>query len=113
MQLPDQLLYLAEIHITSGQTQQSHVTFVRRYCPELHSICAALHALASLAYECLPGGWYGIPMEYEAEAVSITAHEPIPTRLAHWKTTPRLFRRLLHNFTPQALSMAIYAMRIS
>jgi hypothetical protein len=46
-------LYLAEK--SDGQTIL--VKFVRRYCSELHSFCAALgYAPALLAYERLPGG---------------------------------------------------------
>ncbi|KIM52791.1 hypothetical protein SCLCIDRAFT_61473, partial [Scleroderma citrinum Foug A] len=49
----------------TGGGQTNLVKFVRQYYPELHGICAISgHAPALLAYERLPGGWYGVAMEY-------------------------------------------------
>ena len=63
------------------------IKFARQYSPELHDICAkAGHAPALLAYQCLPGGWHGIAMDFEADAVPITHHSHISEHLERWET---------------------------
>ena len=58
------------------------VKFARQYSPKLHDICAkAGHAPALLAYQCLPGGWHGIAMDFDADAVPITHHSHISEHL--------------------------------
>jgi serine/threonine protein kinase len=84
-------LYLAE-----SNGQNILVKFVRRYCPELHSICAELgHAPSLLAYERLPGGWYGVAMEYLEDAVSIIQNEQIPVYFDRWE---RDLQKLISKF---------------
>ena len=63
------------------------VKFARQYSCELHNICAkAGHAPALLAYQCLPGGWHGVAMDFEADAVPITHHSHISEHLERWET---------------------------
>ena len=79
----NRLLYLA----TTGGGQTILVKFVRQYCPELHGICALSgHAPSLLAYERLPGSWYGVAMEYVSDAVPVTMHDCIPEHFERWKT---------------------------
>jgi hypothetical protein len=93
-----QLLYLAE----TGDGKSILVKFVRQYCSELHEICAASgHAPALLGYERLPGGWYGIAMEYVANAVPITMHEQIPVHFHHWEKD---LRQLISEFHDRGLA---------
>jgi serine/threonine protein kinase len=55
------LLYLA----TDGDQNQIVLKFSRCYSKELHKICAEFgHAPELLAFERLPGGWFGVAMEY-------------------------------------------------
>ena len=74
------------------------VKFVRQYCPELHGICAMSgHAPALLAYEHLPGGWYGVAMEYAAGAVPITMHNGVSKHFERWKTDLQELVAKFHN----------------
>jgi serine/threonine protein kinase len=58
---PSRLLFVAST--TSGTLVV--IKFTRRYCVELHALCAKLgRAPQLLAFERLPGGWFGIAMEY-------------------------------------------------
>ncbi|KAF8338646.1 hypothetical protein F5887DRAFT_1235893 [Amanita rubescens] len=58
---PSRLLFLAS---TTSNTLIV-IKFTRRYCAELHALCAKLgHAPQLLAFERLPGGWCGVAMEY-------------------------------------------------
>ena len=71
----------------TGGGQTNLVKFVRQYYPELHGICAISgHAPALLAYERLPGGWYGVAMEYRTDAIPITMHDCISEHFERWKT---------------------------
>ncbi|KAN0086602.1 hypothetical protein V8E54_000290 [Elaphomyces granulatus] len=80
------LLYIAET--SDGQTIV--VKFVRQYCPELYDICAVSdHAPSLLAYQRLPGGWYGVGMEYVASAIPITLHKEISVHFQRWETDLR------------------------
>ncbi|KAF8506859.1 hypothetical protein F5888DRAFT_1630006 [Russula emetica] len=56
------LLYLA----TSDHNQeQILLKFSRRYSKDLHEFCASVdHAPELLAFERLPGGWFGVAMKY-------------------------------------------------
>ncbi|KAF8659517.1 hypothetical protein AX16_001816 [Volvariella volvacea WC 439] len=66
--------------------------------PELHAICAASgHAPTLLAYQRLPGGWYGVAMEYAADAVPITLHKSISEHLERWETDLRGLVAEFHN----------------
>ena len=67
-------------------TRMVLVKFFRRYFPELHGFCARSgHALALLAYERLPGSWYGLTMEYVADAVLVTKYRRISKYFEQWK----------------------------
>ena len=58
---PSRLLFLAS---TTRDTEVV-IKFTRRYCAELHALCAKLgRAPQLLAFERLPGGWFGVAMEY-------------------------------------------------
>jgi len=88
------LLNLAETD--DGQTIL--VKFTRQYCPELHEICAASgHAPFLLAYEPLPGGWYGVGMEYVVGAVPITLHKKISVHIQQWEEDLRQLISQFHN----------------
>ncbi|KAI5995801.1 hypothetical protein F5J12DRAFT_855031 [Pisolithus orientalis] len=66
--VPDCHLYVAET--TEGQ--QILVKFTRRYSYELHKFCAdRKHAPALLGFQRLPGGYFGIAMEYLKTATPI------------------------------------------
>jgi len=91
------LLYLAE----TGDGKTILVKFVRQYCPELHDICASSgHAPALLGYERLPGSWYGVAMEYMANAVPITLHGQLPVHFQRWEKD---LRRLISEFHNRGL----------
>ncbi|TFK17366.1 hypothetical protein FA15DRAFT_550666, partial [Coprinopsis marcescibilis] len=48
------------------------VKFSRTYCIDLHAFCFSKgHAPRILGFEHLPGGWYGIAMEYLQDAVAL------------------------------------------
>ncbi|KAH9077692.1 hypothetical protein EDB83DRAFT_2548709 [Lactarius deliciosus] len=58
------------------------IKFVRRYSIDLHHFCAkAGHAPSILGYERLPGGWFGVAMEYVKPDTSITES----THRVRWK----------------------------
>ncbi|EDR05746.1 uncharacterized protein LACBIDRAFT_329298 [Laccaria bicolor S238N-H82] len=62
---PSRLLFLAS---TSTATLVV-IKFTRRYCAELHALCAKLgRAPQLLAFERLPGGWFGVAMNYISTA---------------------------------------------
>ncbi|KIN96087.1 hypothetical protein M404DRAFT_1007040 [Pisolithus tinctorius Marx 270] len=66
---PDRHLYVAET--TEGQ--QILVKFTRRYSYELHKFCAdRKHAPTLLGFQRLPGGYFGIAMEYLKTATPIS-----------------------------------------
>ena len=57
------LLYIAST--TDPNPKQILVKFTRGYSTHLHQICHSIgHAPELFAFEKLPGGWYGIAMEY-------------------------------------------------
>jgi hypothetical protein len=81
--LRNQLLYLAQTN--DGETIL--VKFVRRYCPDLHALCSDFgYAPTLLAYERLPGGWYGVAMEYLVNAPPLGQHERISEYYEQWKS---------------------------
>jgi len=87
-------LYVATIH----DEESILVKFVRQYCPELHDICALSgHAPALLAYERLPGGWYGVAMEYVFDAVPIIMHDCIEKHFKRWKADLQGLVTAFHN----------------
>ena len=90
----NRLLYLAK----ASDDKTILVKFVRHYCIELHDICASSgHAPALLAFERLPGGWYGVAMEYVADAVPITEHRHISKHFKNWKTVLQELVAMFHN----------------
>jgi hypothetical protein len=103
---------LETVHLAETSDGQIIVVkFARQDCPELHDICAASgHAPALLGYERLPGGWYGIAMEYVVNAVPITLHEQIPVHFQRWKKD---LQRSFQNFIVEAWFMATYVMQTS
>ncbi|KAJ2932852.1 hypothetical protein H1R20_g4247, partial [Candolleomyces eurysporus] len=79
-------LYLA--HARSGRDVKNLilVKFSRTYCIELHDYCFKKgHAPRILGFERLPGGWYGIAMEYlsGASPVQSAQLEPRLTELVN------------------------------
>jgi serine/threonine protein kinase len=65
---PSRLLFIA---LTDDDTPIV-IKFTRRYCAELHALCAKLgRAPQLLAFEHLPGGWCGVAMEYILTAVPL------------------------------------------
>ncbi|KAJ3514096.1 hypothetical protein NLJ89_g2575 [Agrocybe chaxingu] len=58
-------LYIADMPKDTGSISTILVKFSRTYSVDLHDYCfRAGHAPKLLAYEALPGGWYGIAMEF-------------------------------------------------
>ncbi|KAF8954989.1 hypothetical protein BDZ97DRAFT_1861950 [Flammula alnicola] len=84
---PDQqsyrLLYLAET--TGPEKRTIIVKFAREYSVELHAFCAQRgHAPCILAFECLPGGWKAIAMEYIVSGDIITKSSGLDTYRDRW-----------------------------
>jgi hypothetical protein len=71
----DCLLYIAQKQDSDGTTTDGTtilVKFSQKYGKELHSFSAEKgFAPKLLGFECLPGGWLGIAMEYFSSASSI------------------------------------------
>ena len=77
------LLYLA----TTDKNQQVLIKFSRRYGKELHEFCASIkRAPELLAFEKLPGGWFGVAMEYFPSAKRIVESEGRYDYGEHWLT---------------------------
>jgi len=67
---PSRLLFLAST--TNGK--EVVIKFTRRYCTDLHALCAKLGCAPQLlAFERLPGGWFGVAMEYVLAAKPLRA----------------------------------------
>ncbi|KAF8343363.1 hypothetical protein F5887DRAFT_1283597 [Amanita rubescens] len=81
---PNRLLYVAQ----TPDEKIVLIKFARRYSIELHDFCLGLgHAPQILAFERLPGGWYGIAMEWIESGVPITHSESTlsAAHLDRWK----------------------------
>jgi hypothetical protein len=80
----NRLLYMAERWDGTGNIL---IKFARQYSIELHSYCANKgHAPLMLGYERLPGGWYGVAMEFVDPSTSITKSDVLVDHLDRWKT---------------------------
>ena len=78
--LQGRFLYLAET-----ESQTILVKFSRMYSKELHEFCAARnYAPRLLAFEKLPGGWFGIAMEYLSEADRVNGSPSLFEHGATW-----------------------------
>ncbi len=67
------LLYLAD---TSGAEGTILVKFTKKYGMDLHLFCASMgFAPKLLAFERLPGGWFGVAMEYLKDATHVIDHD--------------------------------------
>ena len=67
-------LYIADMPEDTGSTSIILVKFSRTYSVDLHDYCfRAGHAPKLLAYEALPGGWYGIAMEFLPDTECLNA----------------------------------------
>ncbi|KAJ2935505.1 hypothetical protein H1R20_g1589, partial [Candolleomyces eurysporus] len=72
-------LYLAQARSGGDVKNLILVKFSRTYCIELHDYCFKNgHAPRILGFEHLPGGWYGIAMEYLSEASPIQSAQLEP-----------------------------------
>ena len=61
------------------------IKFVQRYSIKLHDFCAKSgHAPQILAFERLPGGWYGVAMEYIEFGIPITHSNLLPAHRGRW-----------------------------
>lgn len=61
----NRFIYEASTISTSGEHQRLFVKFTQKYGKELHLFCAKKNrAPKLLAFERLPGNWYGVAMEY-------------------------------------------------
>ncbi|KAG2005497.1 protein kinase subdomain-containing protein PKL/ccin9 [Coprinopsis cinerea AmutBmut pab1-1] len=68
-QMEYRLLYIA---LASDNSTRVLVKFSQTYCRELHEYCSQRgHAPKLLGFERLPGGWYGIAMEYDPKMTFI------------------------------------------
>jgi len=78
---PSRLLFFA----STTSSMLVVIKFTRRYCPELHALCAKLRrAPQLLAFERLPGGWFGIAMEYISTAVPLRTIPRDHVKWPHW-----------------------------
>ena len=60
-------------YVAQTKSETILVKFSRTYGKELHQFCATRNYVPKLlAFEKLPGGWFGIAMEYLSEAVRVT-----------------------------------------
>ena len=112
---PMGLMFLLECKRTLGRRRQqilkaesfsssSYVGIAPSYTTSVHAMSG--HVPALLAYQPLPSGWYGIAMEFETNAVSITKHE-----VSKYITVGRLtYNSSSSSFTMKVLCMAIYRM---
>jgi hypothetical protein len=68
----NRLLYVAVADTSSPESKTILVKFSTKYSKELHHFCAS-HNFAPklLAFEELPGGWFGIAMEYFPSACRV------------------------------------------
>ena len=79
---PSRLLFVAS---TTGDTLIV-IKFTRRYCAELHALCAKLgRAPQLLAFERLPGGWCGVAMEYILTAVPLRSIPKDHAKRPRWQ----------------------------
>lgn len=77
------LLYLAKT--PDPDPQVILVKFARQYSKDLHQFCASIgHAPQLLAFETLPGGWFGIAMEYFPLARRIIDSDNVATYGPKW-----------------------------
>jgi len=77
------LLYLAST--TDPNPQIILLKFSRQYGRELHQFCASInHAPELLALERLPGGWFGIVMEYLPSAKRILESRDLANHGEKW-----------------------------
>lgn len=76
-------LYLA----TTDNNQQILIKFSRQYGKELHEFCASMtYAPELLAFERLPGGWFGVAMEYFPSGKRILESEGLHEYGENWLT---------------------------
>jgi hypothetical protein len=79
---PSRLLFVAS---TTSDTLII-IKFTRRYCAELHALCAKLgRAPQLLAFERLPGGWFGVAMEYILTAVPLRSIPKDHVKRPRWQ----------------------------
>jgi serine/threonine protein kinase len=76
-------LYLAST--TDPNPQVILVKFSRQYSKDLHQFCTSVnHAPELLAFEVLPGGWFGIGMEYFPSAERILESKNLANHGEKW-----------------------------
>jgi RIO1 family len=79
---PSRILFVA----SSTSDTLSIIKFARRYCAELHALCAKLgRALQLLAFERLPIGWCGVAMEYILAAVPLRSIPKDHVKRLRWR----------------------------
>lgn len=77
------LLYLAST--TDPNSQVILLKFSRQYGMELHQFCASInHGPELLAFERLPGGWFGIAMAYLPSAERILDSRNLSNHAEKW-----------------------------
>lgn len=79
----NRLMYLAST--PNPDPQVILVKFSRKYSMDLHQFCHSInHAPQLLAFEQLPGGWFGIAMEYFPSAKRILESENLSRHGEKW-----------------------------
>lgn len=86
-------MYIAK----TANNEEIIIKFTNRYSIELHSFCAERgHAPRILGFGLLPGGWFGVAMEY----VSSATHPSASRRrdlLDNWRNDLTTLMREFHN----------------
>ncbi|KAJ3505994.1 hypothetical protein NLJ89_g7118 [Agrocybe chaxingu] len=94
---PTRLLFLART--PEGKTIV--IKFTRQYCAKLHALCADLGYAPQLhAFERLPGGRYGIAMEYISDATPLYNLSRAHPEREHWY---KEIRRVMTAFHAEGL----------
>lgn len=89
---PNSLLYNAKM----PDKQPVLIKSTRRYSIELHHFCAKLgRAPQIFAFERLPGGWFGVAMEYIESGIPITCSTLLAAHRDRWT---KELQHLVENF---------------
>ena len=90
---PSRLLFIAS---TTSDTQVV-IKFTHRYCAELHALCAKLdRAPQLLAFERLPGGWFGVAIEYILTAIPLRKIPKDHVKRPRWQKELQAVVTLFH-----------------
>jgi serine/threonine protein kinase len=93
----NRFLYVADDDTSGSEPETILVKFTTKYNAELHHFCAS-HGFAPnlLAFEELPGGWFGIAMEYFPSASRIAESSVLVDHGEAWLKTMGEIVKTLH-----------------